>query len=197
MKDKVLNNVIRVDDSLIIPGYIIKNYDKLNLEGLDLILMLYFINQKENITFNVSKISNDLNEKNYIAIEMRKNDNGVIEEFISTELFFNKISSLLINTQEEDNNNDIYSVFEKEFGRVLSPTEVEIVNKWTESNISEEIIKEALKEAVLNGVHNMRYIDSILLSWTKKGYKKVEDIKRKKPTKEEVEEVYDYDWLNE
>ena len=91
----------------------------------------------------------------------------------------------------------IYSVFEKEFGRVLSPTEVEIVNKWTESNISEEIIKEALKEAVLNGVHNMRYIDSILLSWTKKGYKKVEDIKRKKPTKEEVEEVYDYDWLNE
>ena len=157
MKDKVLNNVIRVDDSLIIPGYIIKNYDKLNLEGLDLILMLYFINQKENITFNVSKISNDLNidsakvlelindlnEKNYIAIEMRKNDNGVIEEFISTELFFNKISSLLINTQEEDNNNDIYSVFEKEFGRVLSPTEVEIVNKWTESNISEEIIKEA------------------------------------------------------
>ena len=43
MKDKVLNNVIRVDDSLIIPGYIIKNYDKLNLEGLDLILMLYFI----------------------------------------------------------------------------------------------------------------------------------------------------------
>ena len=211
MKDKVLNNVIRVDDSLIIPGYVIKNYDKLNLEGLDLILMLYFINQKENITFNVSKISNDLNidsakvlelindlnEKNYIAIEMRKNDNGVIEEFISTELFFNKISSLLINTQEEDNNNDIYSVFEKEFGRVLSPTEVEIVNKWTESNISEEIIKEALKEAVLNGVHNMRYIDSILLSWTKKGYKKVEDIKRKKPTKEEVEEVYDYDWLNE
>lgn len=211
MKDKVLNSVIQINDSLIIPGYIIKNFNKLDLEGLDLILLLYFINQKDNITFNITKISsdlniesskvleliNELNEKNYISIEMRKNDSGVIEEFISTELFYNKISSLLMDNQEADNSNDIYSIFEKEFGRVLSPTEVEIVNKWTESSISEEMIKEALKEAVLNGVHNMRYIDSILFSWTKKGYKKVEDIKRKKNTKEDAPEIYDYDWLNE
>ena len=212
MKDKVLNSVIQINDSLIIPGYIIKNFDKLDLEGLDLILLLYFINQKDNITFNITKISsdlniesskvleliNELNEKNYISIEMRKNDNGVIEEFISTELFYNKISSLLMDNQEDDNSNDIYSIFEKEFGRVLSPTEVEIVNKWTENSISEELIKEALKEAILNGVHNMRYIDSILFNWTKKGYKKVEDIKRKKNSKEDVApEIYDYDWLNE
>ncbi|MBO6194712.1 MAG: DnaD domain protein [Bacilli bacterium] len=211
MKNQILNNVIKVNDSLIIPGYIIKYFDKLDLDGLNLILLLYFINQKENITFNITKISsdlniessrvleliNELNEKNYIAIEMRKNDTGVIEEFISTDLFFNKISSLLMENQENTENNDIYSVFEKEFGRVLSPTEVEIVNKWTESSISEEMIKEALKEAVLNGVHNMRYIDSILFNWTKKGYKKVEDIKRKKNIKEDTPEVYDYDWLNE
>lgn len=211
MKDEILNSVIRVNDNLIIPGYIVKNFEKLDIEGMDFILLLYFINQKEDVSFNVSKIStdlkidsskvleliNDLNEKNYISIEMKKNDNGVIEEFISTELFFNKISSLLMDNHENNNSNDIYSMFEKEFGRVLSPTEIEIVNKWTESNISEEIIKEALKEAVLNGVHNMRYIDSILFSWTKKGYKKVEDIKRKKTSKEELEEVYEYDWLNE
>ena len=210
MKNKVLSEIIRVDDSIIIPGYIIKNYDKLNLEGLDLILMLYFINQKENITFNVSKISNDLNidsskvlelinslnEKNYISIEMRKNDTGVIEEFISTELFFNKISSLLIDNQEDNTSNDIYSIFEKEFGRVLSPTEIEIINKWTESNISEELIKEALKEAVLNGVNNLKYIDKILYEWAKKGYKKASDV-RKKQKKEEVIEIFDYDWLNE
>ncbi len=212
MKDKVLNNVIKVNDSLIIPGYIIKNFEKLGLEGYDLILLLYFINQRENITFNIAKIStdlniesskaleliNDLNEKNYISIEMRKNDTGVIEEFISTELFFNKISSLLMEDHDNKGSNDIYSIFEKEFGRVLSPTEVEIINKWTESSISEELIKEALKESILNGVHNMRYIDSILFSWTKKGYKKVEDIKRKKNNKDDdVEEIYDYDWLNE
>ena len=212
MKNKGLNDMIKVSDDLIIPGYIVKNFDKLNIDGLSFILLLYFINQKENITFNITKISsdlniesskvleliNELNEKNYITIEMRKNDNDVIEEFISTELFFNKISSILLDNEDNNSDNDIYSIFEKEFGRVLSPTEIEIINKWTESNISEELIKEALKEAILNGVHNMRYIDSILFSWTKKGYKNVEDIKRKKNTKEEkIEEVYDYDWLNE
>ena len=209
MKNKILNDVIKVNDNLIIPGYIIKNFDKLNLEGLDLILLLYFINQKGNITFDISKISNDLNidnskvlelindlnEKNYISIEMKKN-NGVIEEFISTELFYNKISSLLIENKKDDESNDIYSIFEKEFGRTLSPTEFETINKWLESEISEELIKEALKEAILSGVHNMRYIDSILFSWTKKGYKKREDIVRKNEVKDNVE-VYDYDWLNE
>lgn len=210
MKNDILKDTIKVNDNLIIPGYIIKNFDKLELEGLNLILLLYFINQKENITFDVSKISkdlnlesskvleliNELNEKNYISIEMKKS-NGVIEEFISTELFYNKISSLLLDNEKSDNNNDIYSLFEKEFGRTLSPTEYENINRWIESEIDEELIKEALKEAILSNVRSMRYIDSILLNWTKKGYKKREDIKRKKESNDNTEEIYDYDWLNE
>lgn len=211
MKNEIINDLIKVNDDLIIPGYVIKYFKDLNLEGLDLILLLYFINQKSNVTLDVAKISkdlnleaskvleliNDLNEKNYISIEMKKTD-GVIEEFISTELFYNKISSLLINNTKEDNKNDIYSIFEKELGRTLSPTEYEIINKWIENGIAEELIKEALKEAVYSGVNNMRYIDTILFNWVKKGYKKTEDIKRKKEAKEtNVEEIYDYDWLNE
>ena len=138
-----------------------------------------------------------LNEKNYISIEMKKN-NGIIEEFISTDLFFNKISSLLLDNQTNSDNNDIYTIFEKELGRTLSPTELETINKWTQSGIEDELIIEALKEAVLSGVYNMRYIDAVLFNWTKKGYKKVSDVKRKKePKEEEIEEIYDYDWLNE
>ena len=210
MKNDILKDTIKVNDNLIIPGYIIKNFDKLELEGLNLILLLYFINQKDNITFDVSKISkdlnlesskvleliNELNEKNYISIEMKKS-NGVIEEFISTELFYNKIASLLLDNEKTDNNNDIYSLFEKEFGRTLSPTEYENINRWIESEIDEDLIKEALKEAILSNVRSMRYIDSILLNWTKKGYKKREDIKRKKESNDNTEEIYDYDWLNE
>ena len=210
MNNNILNNAIRVSDSLVIPGYIVKNFEKLNLEGLDLILLLYFINQKNNITFDINKISTDLNiesskvlelinslnEKNYISIEMKKN-NGVIEEFISTDLFYNKINSILLDNEKDEDNNDIYSMFEKEFGRTLSPTEYETINKWIQNGIEEELIKEALKEAILSNVRNMRYIDSILLSWSKKGYKKREDIVRKKEVKEDIEEIYDYDWLNE
>lgn len=211
MNNNILNDVIKINDSLIIPGYIIKNLNKLNIDVNELILLLYFINQKNNITFDINKISldlnlesskileliNSLNEKNYISIEMKKN-NGIIEEFISTDLFFNKISSLLLDNQTNSDNNDIYTIFEKELGRTLSPTELETINKWTQSGIEDELIIEALKEAVLSGVYNMRYIDAVLFNWTKKGYKKVSDVKRKKePKEEEIEEIYDYDWLNE
>lgn len=205
-----INDLIKVNDNFIIPNYIIKNYEKLGLEGLDFIMLIYFINQRSNVTFDVNKIAidlnldsskvleviNSLNEKNYISIEMKKN-NGVIEEYISTDLFYNKISSMLMENVSSEKETDLYSVFEKEFGRTLSPTEFTSINNWLENGISEEMIKEALKEAILSGVHNIRYIDTILFNWTKKGYKKPEDVKRKKDDTEEIIEVYDYDWLNE
>ena len=205
-----INDLIKVNDNFIIPNYVIKNYEKLGLEGLDFIMLIYFINQRSNVTFDVNKIAmdlnldsskvleiiNSLNEKNYIFIEMKKN-NGVIEEYISTDLFYNKISSMLMENVSNDKETDLYSVFEKEFGRTLSPTEFTSINNWIENGISEELIKEALKEAILSGVHNIRYIDTILFNWTKKGYKKPEDVKRKKDDTEEIIEVYDYDWLNE
>ena len=205
-----INDLIKVNDSFIIPNYVIKNYEKLGLEGLDFIMLIYFINQKTNVAFDVNKIATDLNlesskvleiinslnEKNFISIEMKKN-NGVIEEYISTELFYNKVSSMLMENISSAKETDLYSVFEKEFGRTLSPTEFSSINNWIENGISEELIKEALKEAILSGVHNIRYIDTILFNWTKKGYKKPEDVKRKKEDEEEIVEVYDYDWLNE
>lgn len=205
-----VNDLIKVNDNFIIPNYIIKNYEKIGLEGLDFIMLIYFINQKNNVTFDVNKIAmdlnldsskvleiiNSLNEKNFISIEMKKN-NGVIEEYISTDLFYNKISSMLLENDNTKKDSDIYSVFEKEFGRTLSPTEFTSINNWIENGIGEDLIKEALKEAILSGVHNIRYIDTILFNWTKKGYKKPEDVKRKKEDDDEIIEVYDYDWLNE
>ena len=107
------------------------------------------------------------------------------------------IISFMIDKKEEINNKSIFSNFEKEYGRTLSPTEIEIIESWKESNFSDEMILEALKEAVLSGVYNMRYIDKILFEWSKKGYKTVEDIKHKTKQKDEFEEIYDYDWLNE
>ena len=94
----------------------------------------------------------------------------------------------------------IYDMFEKEFGRTLSPMEYEIIAAWLESNFKEELIIEALKEATYNGVSNLRYIDKILYEWNKKGIKtKEEVIKAQKNFKkgESKKEVYDYDWLND
>lgn len=213
MKNKVLIDLLKVDKDYIIPSIIIKNYDKLQIEGLDFILLIYLINQRDDISFNIVKISNELNiesstllesinnlnEKNYISIDMKKNENNVIEEYISLELFYNKLYSLLIDNNEKERESDIFSVFEKEFGRTLSPTEINKINDWLENDISEELIKEALREAIINGGNSIRYIDTILFNWIKKGYKNVEDIKHKKDNKrdDDFEEIYDYDWLNE
>ncbi|MBQ3475568.1 MAG: DnaD domain protein [Bacilli bacterium] len=193
MRNDILNDVIKVNSNLIIPSVVVKNFSKLNLEAQEFLLMMYFINQKDNVTLDVPRIASDLNmesslifelinklnEKNFISIEMQKT-NGVIEEYISTDLFYNKLTSIALDKKKEDNDNDIYSLFEKEFGRQLSPTECENIDRWIENDIDLELIKEALKESILNGVRNMRYIDKILYSWTSSGYKTVEDIKRKK-----------------
>ena len=211
MKNDVLSEVIKVNNDLIIPGEIVKYYDKLNLDGLSFILLIYLINQKGTIPFDPLKISNDLNiessvvlelinelnEKNYIYIDMKKN-NGVIEEFISTDLFYNKLVSLILENEKQEHSTDIYSTFEKELGRTLSPTEINTINNWLENDISEELIIEALKESVLSGVFNLRYIDSILFTWVKKGYKNITDVKKKQEKKtSNIDEVYDFDWLNE
>lgn len=208
--NKTLNNTLRINNNITIPDYLLKYRSELNLELEEFILLVYLINQKDLVMYDVNNLSSklymesnrilelisSLNEKNYISIEMKKT-NGVIEEYISTDLFFNKIESMLISSKDEESSNDIYSVFESEFGRTLSPTETGIISNWIDSDIHEELIKEALKEAVLSGVHNMRYIDKILFEWTKKGYKEASDIKRKQEKEEKIEEIYDYDWLNE
>lgn len=62
----------------------------------------------------------------------------------------------------------VCQAFEKEFGRLLSPMEIEQVNLWLDDNDGKpELILEALKRAVMLGKHNFKYIDSILLEWQK------------------------------
>ena len=108
-------------------------------------------------------------------------------------------SEFLNEEENKKQDNDLFSTFEKEFGRSLSPMEYEIINSWLESKIDKELILSALKEAVFNGVNNLRYIDKILFEWNKKGIKKASDVKQsiKKEEEEKQENYYEYDWLNE
>ena len=210
MNKNLIDELLRVNNNLIMPSYLIKYVSKLDINIDEFIMILYFLNRKEKLIFDVKKIAdelyinqndvlntiNSLIEKNYISIEMSK-ENKIIEEYISLDLFFAKINSLLVDNEKNNNSTDIYSKIEKEFGRTLSPVEYETINKWIEGNISIELIESALKEAILNGVTSIRYIDKILFEWNKKGYKNKEDIIPKKNQEEIIEEIYDYDWLNE
>lgn len=215
MNSKVME-LLKLRD-YVVPSYLIKNYDKLGLSAEMTLLLIYIINLKEPIVCDYQKMSMDLNidikelmtrinelvEKKVIEIELKKNSSSKLEEYINLDLFYNKIFLQLIDVEKEEAHDNIYSIFEKELGRSLSPIEYELINGWIECNYKEEIILAALKEAVFNGVNNFRYIDRILFDWNKKGIDTVEKVEKNKINRTEKKhsnnniEVPDYDWLNQ
>lgn len=202
---KILQN-----KDVIIPGLLFYNYRKLNMSADELIVVSYLLSVDS--SFNPKKISSELNlplgdlmdmlehlkELDLVKIELKKVDN-VRKEVIDTDGLYNKLVGLIINDSPKENTNKIYDVFEKEFGRTLSPIEYEIINAWQDSNINEETIILALKEAVYNGVTNLRYIDKILNEWGKKGIKTQEDLDNSRHVFKPKQEIPDddYDWLTD
>ncbi len=195
--------------NIIIPKILLKNYKKFKITDKELIVLIYLIDNNE---FDPEKIGNDLNikitdvlnlidslsKKDIIKIKTQKTNN-ITEEYISLDELYNKLVLTIMEQKEEKKETTIFDKFEKEFGRTLSPMEYEIIGAWLESNFTEELIIQALKEATYNGVSNLRYIDKILYEWNKKGIKTQKDIEnsRKKWSKKDKKEVFDYDWLNE
>lgn len=189
------------------------NYKKIKITDSELIVLIYIINQPSNI-YNPKQISLDLKielnqvldlinclcEKNIIKIEMKK-INNIRNEIINLDFLYEKLIFALQEKEEEKDSN-LYSMFETEFGRTLSPMEFEIINGWLDTGYSEELIVLALKEAVYNGVNNLRYIDKIVYEWGKKGIKNKQDVENnRKQFKNNIstknKELFDYDWLND
>lgn len=182
--------------NFIINENVVKTIKNLDITLKEFLLLLYFINIKalldlndikKVLGFNEEEILNtytSLITKGLIEVKVFK-DSGVVSEVISLDMFYDK---LVMNTKNEENNTDIYSKFESEFGRSLSPIEYETINRWLENGVSKEIITSALKEAVINGASNLRYIDKIIYEWTKKGVK---------PKEEDYTFIDDFDWLND
>jgi DnaD/phage-associated family protein len=71
---------------------------------------------------------------------------------------------------------EIFSTFEKEFGRPLSPLEYGQITQW-EKEFSLALILEALKRAVLGGKHNFKYINSILLEWHRNNVQTIQAVR--------------------
>lgn len=209
-------------NNFVVPCYLFQLRDKLTDSLDEFILLCYLMNNSSKFSFNPEKIVSDLNyslemvmeymdslsDKGLINIEVSKNDKGIMEEYVSLDLLYEKITSLLINelndtSSNSDDTKNVYSEIEESFGRPISAIEYEIIKSWFESGFTNELVLEALKEAVFNGVTNLRYIDTILYEWSKKGIKTVEDVEKnrlkhrdEKQSKEKME-LFDYDWFEE
>ncbi|MCL0032971.1 DnaD domain protein [Peptococcaceae bacterium] len=103
-------------------------------------------------------------------IEAAKN---ILEKNMAKNLDNSEDDNLLVDKEERDmhykktsNMDNICMVFEREFARPLSPMEVERIRHWLDE-YDVVLVMEALRRAVLMGKINFRYIDAILLEWSK------------------------------
>ena len=210
MNSKVID--LLKSKNYVVSDFLIKNYKVWNLDVDEFIILIYLMNSSNlvcdyklissELGMDLELVMNKINElsiKKLLEIKLLKNSSNKLGEQISLDLLYNKVFMQIIDVKEEEDKSNIYSVFESELGRTLSPIEYELINGWLECNYKEEIILAALKEAVFNGVNNFRYIDRILFEWNKKGIDTVDKIsKYKKEFRKDTNvEVPDYDWLND
>lgn len=91
----------------------------------------------------------------------------------------NKKPNVNVNDNENVNENDndnIYTFIEKNFGRTLNSIEFELINQWEDN----ELTRYAIKQAVLNGVYNFKYINAILNNYKKNNIQTVKQAKEER-----------------
>ena len=216
MKQQYLKDLLE-EKNIVVPLIYFKHYKELKISLEELLFLMYLKTLGTKINFNPSKMALDLGldtkdmfklvsnltDKKLLVIETYKNEKGIMEENLDISLFYEKVISLISNDLEKVEtviDDNVFILIEKEFGRTLSPSEVEFIKAWA-NNFDNGVIIEAVKEATLNGVSSVRYIDKILYEWDRKGIKSVTDVKhflnkKSKELKEPVE-VFDYDWFED
>ena len=99
------------------------------------------------------------------------------------EISLNNENLLRKKEKYEEDINNIYKKFQDYLGRNLSPIEFSRIKEWLTFGYSEEIILDALKEAISKNKKSLRSVDKILLNWSKR-----DDLEK------EGHSVIDEDW---
>lgn len=199
----------------VVEANFIREACKLNLTLAEFLLLIYFENA-DDLTFDLDKICdklkiersdllvafNNLLSNGLITLTSEKLDSGKRIDKVSLEGFYEKVQETRKKEKSKKLKEDIFSTFEAEFRRPLNGTEFEVIKAWLDKMYNEDLILAALKEAVYNGATNIRYIDTILYEWNKKGLKTKEDVdnylnNRYENKKLEETNVFDYNWLEE
>lgn len=192
--------------NLVLPSELLLNYNRLFSSSDDFLVWQFFYLQNttalgelspsqiaEKIGKNVTEVNqaiSRLTEKGllqYRTIEL----NGEIEVIFDATLALECLDQLLEKqapNQVQSAPNDLKSLvdtFQQELGRLLSPFEIEDLEKsLKEDGTSADLIKEALREAVLNGKPNWKYIQAILRNWRHEGIRSVAQVEAKRQERE-------------
>lgn len=179
-----------------VPSKLIKDYQTLELTEMDLMVILQVLRlQKEHellpsfdqiaqhMMINSNEVSNvlkKLRNSGLLSIDQFQDESQMVHEWYSITPLIEKLYE--IDGQIDDSKAEegkLFQLFEQEFGRGLSPIEIETISYWLDDDrFKPALIKAALRESVLMGKLNFRYIDRILNEWKKRGIKSVKDTKQ-------------------
>lgn len=188
-----------------IPGILLREYKRLGLSDEEMMLVLHVMQfRQEGIEFPTPRelgermtlhpdvlagMVQQLVQRGLIDID----EHGIGHDSLSLRPLYAKLAQLLepkppapaakpvssydMLEKREQQQQNLFALFEQEFGRPISPIEYERISCWIDQDhYREELIREALKEAVLAGKFNFRYIDRILFEWGKSNIRSLQDL---------------------
>lgn len=179
--------------STAVPNVLLTHYKELGISSDGFVLIVYLLSHIQtedhdimeqiatDLGWDISYVMEQLNQlemRQYLTIELITNSEGKKIDHVTLRPLFEQLdqkfaqkSSVSAKTVTTDSNENIriVSVFEREFGRVLTPLELETINQWIMlDSYPLDLILLALKEAVIHQALSLKYIDKILLAWDKK-----------------------------
>lgn len=168
----------------------------------DILIAFMFIKNeidKNNEKWQEEKRKRSEAGKKGMASRWNKSDNSVIDSYNKDNSVINAITNITdnvyVDVDDNVNVNDnvnsssttIYDYIQENFGRTLNSIEYEEISNWEDN----ELTRYAIKQTVLNGVYNIKYISRILESYKVKKITTVqqaqEEEKKRKQKKEEQE----------
>ena len=181
-----------------VPNALLQNYRKLQLTADECLLIAWLMQRHPEESFVIDvratciqfgiderqlfSIIQHLMDRQVLEIKQREAKDGKKVDYYSfkpllrqLEVLFKKSSFSVEKMSQKDVN--VLALIEQEFNRQLSGFEIEMISGWIHKDkYPQELIVAALKEAILNQAHNVKYIDRILLAWKNKGIKSAQQL---------------------
>lgn len=227
MREMALIQEMLIKNPLILIEVLLEKNAVLNFSPEEVVILqyLWLAKTKQNMTLsnkqiaemanieeaNVRKAIMNLIKEKYITLVSSDVEGKITEEYDLSPLINKCFDATIMPIKTSNALQQFVQKVEGEFARKLSPIEIQYIQGWIyDEHISVEVLEEALKESVINGVRNFKYMNSIINNWqtnkqqdnyaNKYGMRESFKQSRQKEFSQEEKEIAKFDWesvLNE
>lgn len=202
---------------------VLESYHRLNISNEEMMLLIHFLTfQQAGEDFpaisligqrmglkdqQLYDMIQSLIERGFLSIPFYKNDEGKSVEYYSLDPLYHKLTQLdeeyeshRFKQAKATKEGEVFDMIQVEFGRQLSPIEYQKIGDWFQKDgYDPDVVKEALKEMILNNVYSLNYMDRILLNWSKRKQTQAKDstnFNKQKTQEQNLPPVPVTKWLN-